>query len=53
VKWAKQLPRHIQEHVKHCPTCLENEALCSVGQKLHADWKTIAARIDKLPKLGP
>jgi hypothetical protein len=44
------LPRHIQEHVKHCDDC--EPELCAVGAKLLADWKTIAARIDKLPKLS-
>jgi hypothetical protein len=58
----KTLPRHIEEHAKHCDECqrrrvilvplTEEQQLCSVGLKLLADWKTIAARIDKLPKLS-
>jgi hypothetical protein len=46
------LPRHIQEHVKHCPDCHKRDALCAVGEKLVADHKTVSDRIDKLPKLS-
>jgi hypothetical protein len=46
------LPRHIQEHVKHCPDCHKRDALCAVGEKLVADHKIVSDRIDKLPKLS-
>ena len=46
------LPRHIEEHVKHCTECQRRGALCLEGSKLLEDWRTIAARIDKLPKLS-
>jgi hypothetical protein len=47
------LPRHIQEHVKHCTECQKRKDLCKDGNKLFTDWKTVAARIDRLPPLKP
>lgn len=43
------MPRHVQEHVKHCREC-QDRAFCVEGQKLLKDWQTVAARIDALPK---
>jgi hypothetical protein len=46
------LPRHIQEHAAHCEECQRQKELCKAGSLLLSNWKTIAGRIDKLPKLS-
>jgi hypothetical protein len=43
------LPRHIEEHVKHCAECQKYDKLCLVARKLLEDSRIIQARIDRLP----
>lgn len=46
------LPRHIEEHVKHCHICRKNDSPCPVATKLIAESEIIRERIAKLPLLS-